>query len=311
MEVFLKARDNDLDFFYKNPIYLDIQDELGHSLLHYAIFGNATDVFFYLLNNNINPNLVNKRGETPIFDAIRKNKREMIISLLNKYAKVNILNYNNESPLFIALSKGNLEITKMLIESKAKIEEVNKKGESILFEAIKGGSTECYEYIRLLSPNYKKIDHNGNTLLHLASSLSNSKMLKYLLENGDNPHLVNNVYETAIFNAVRYKYLDNVTLLLKAGAYVDLSNKYSHTLIDLANENGDLEMISYLKSHQETSLYQRNLREDPLRHAVLKREEESILKYKNKTTKDKYNFSGLDYANNQNNKRIIKLLKQK
>ena len=31
MDAFIKARDNDLVFFYKNPIHLDIQDELGHS----------------------------------------------------------------------------------------------------------------------------------------------------------------------------------------------------------------------------------------------------------------------------------------
>ena len=47
MDVFIKARDNDLDFFYKNPIFLDMQDELGQSLLHYAIRGNASDVFLF------------------------------------------------------------------------------------------------------------------------------------------------------------------------------------------------------------------------------------------------------------------------
>lgn len=307
----MKARDNDLDFFYKNPIHLDIQDDLGHSLLHYAIFGNAKDVFFYLLNNNINTNLINQRGETPLFDAIRKNKREMTISLLNKYARVNVLNNNNESPLFIALSKGNLEIVKMLIENGANLEETNKKGESILFEAVKGGSIECYEYIRLLSPNYKKVDKKGNTLLHLASSLSSGKMLNYLLKNDENPHLVNNVLETPIFNAVRYKYIENVSLLTKHGAYIDLVNKYSHSLHDLAKENDDYEMIAFLNSHKETSRYQRNIKADPLRYAILKREEENIIKHKNKTTKDKYNFSGLEYANNQKNKRFITILKEK
>ena len=264
-----------------------------------------------MLNNNINTNLVNKRGETPLFDAIRKNKREMIISLLNKYAKVNVFNNNNETPLFIALSKGNLETIKMLIENGASLETVNKNGESALFEAVKGGSVKCFEYIRLLSSNYKKKDKKGNTLLHLASSLSNSKMLEFLLKNEENPHLVNNILETPIFTAVRRRHLENVNLLTKYGAYIDITNKYIQTLFDIATENEDYEMLELLKSHEESTLYNRNLKENLLRHAILKRDEELINKYKNKTTKDKFNFSGLDYASNHKNIRFINILKNK
>lgn len=310
MDPFLKARDNHLDFFYKNPIYLDTQDELGHSLLHYAIFGNAKEVFFYLLNNNINTNLVNKRGETPLFDAVRKNKKEMVISLLNKYAKVNVINKNLETPLFIALNRGNLEIVKLLIENGAKLDNLNKQGESVLFAAIRGGSIDCYEYIRLLSPKILKIDNKKNTQLHLACSLSSHLMVNHLLKNEENPHLVNDQLETAIFSAVRAKHLENVKILTSYGAYIDLTNKYSHSLFDLATDNEDLAMLEFLNSHKNTSLYKRNLKENLLRYAILKRNNESVIKYKNKSTKDKYHFSALDYAYDQNNDYLVKLLKE-
>lgn len=311
MDAFLKARDNDLDFFYKNPLYLDIQDELGHSLLHYAILGNAREVFYYLLNNNINTNIVNKRGETPLFEALRKNKKEMVISLLNKYASVNVFNNEKESPLFIALFKGELTLVKLLIENGADYLHLNNKGESALFAASKGGSIECFNYLLTLPKMLKKLDKNDNTLLHLASSFSNELFLKYLLEKGENPHLVNKHLEPAIFVAARLKLINNVKLLTKYGAYIDVVNKYGNTISDLALENEDVELLDFLTSHRQTSVYRKNIESNPLRAAVLLKADEKIagLLLKHPQKKDQYQLTPLDYALKSKNKHLIKLLK--
>ena len=54
MDPFIHARNNNLNFFYQNPIHLDMVDDLGQSLLFYAIRGNATEMCYYLIENHIN-----------------------------------------------------------------------------------------------------------------------------------------------------------------------------------------------------------------------------------------------------------------
>ena len=48
---------------------VNICDESHSSLLHYAARGNSIDVANLLLDNYININIINDKGETPLFEA--------------------------------------------------------------------------------------------------------------------------------------------------------------------------------------------------------------------------------------------------
>ncbi|MGI6359768.1 MAG: ankyrin repeat domain-containing protein [Acholeplasmatales bacterium] len=311
MDVFIKARDNDLDFFYKNPIFLDMQDEIGQSLLHYAIRGNASDVFFYLLDNNINPNLKNLRGETPIFEAIRKGKIDFVASLIKSYAEVNVKNTLGEAPLHLACQKGSIKLISLLIENKADIFALNNKGESIIFYALKSHKIEAYDYVRLLSPEIKLRDYKDNTLLHVASTMGSLIMVEHLFKLKENPHLKNNLKETPIFEAVKKGNTHLLNIFVTYGSYVDLKNKYGETLMDIAIRNDFEEVVDFLTSHQESSLYVKNIEKNPLRHAVVKTDFDKVryLKYLGTSDiKDEYLLYAYDYARRDQNKEILLLL---
>lgn len=52
---------------YKND--LDILDDLGHSPLHWAVFGGYLDIVEYLLEKGANPNIIADDGVTPLWRA--------------------------------------------------------------------------------------------------------------------------------------------------------------------------------------------------------------------------------------------------
>lgn len=311
MDAFIKARDNDLDFFYNNPIYLDVQDEQGQSLLHYAIRGNASDVVFYLLDNKINPNIASNRGETPLFEAVRKGKLDIVIGLVKHFATINIKNVIGETPLHLACQKGSIQLINLLIENGADIFALNHKGESIIFYALRSHNIATYDYVRMLSPEIKRKDFKDNTLLHLASMLGSMVMVEHLFKLKENPHLKNDLKETPIFEVVKKGHTQLLNTFVQYGSYTDLKNKYGETLVDIASRNELEEVLDFLIRHEASSLFVKNIEKNPLRHAVVKTDYDKVryLKYTGiDDIKDEFLLYAYDYARRDQNKDILLLL---
>src|SRR3989339_646003 len=117
MSIFLKAAENDLEYIKLHYTQIEMVDEKKKSLLHYAVLGSAMDVIRYLLDSDINVNMSDVHGETPIFDCARKGKLEIAKLLITKFASVNIENRQGELPIHLASHKGDLDMIKLFIES--------------------------------------------------------------------------------------------------------------------------------------------------------------------------------------------------
>ncbi|MBJ8019811.1 ankyrin repeat domain-containing protein [Bacillus mycoides] len=66
--IFTIAQYGDMDTFRRK---LDInkineKSEIGSSLLHHAIAGRNFDIALFLMRNNIDVNMINKNGQTPL-----------------------------------------------------------------------------------------------------------------------------------------------------------------------------------------------------------------------------------------------------
>lgn len=311
MEAFIEASNNNFEYFLNQPLFLDMKEEEGNSLLHYAIRGGADDVSLYLLKNHINVNITNLDGETAIFDAIRKGNKEIIVKIITNFGKVNLKNIKGETPLHIAASKGRLDIIKLLIENKAIITEENNLGESVLFYAILSGDLNIFKYLSKLSPKFSKVSKNKNTLLHVSAKQGNLKTVKYLLGINENPHLKNNLGETPLFLAVKEGFNDLIGVFAKAGAYLDVTNKYKESLFDLVSVIDYSTLKETITFYLESSINSKNIKKHPLRYAVITNNYELLEKQLLsgiKDFKDEYNLTALDYAKKENNKKIIKLL---
>ncbi len=313
MSIFMKAAENDLEFVKLNFTHLEMVDERKKSLLHYAVLGSAMDVIHYLLDMDINVNLIDEHGETPLFDCARKGKLEIAKLLLTKFANVNLENRIGELPIHLAAFKGNMDMIKLLIESGSFLNKKTQEDRLPVHYAIAGGRVDVVPFLLKESKqSWFMKDTYGNSLLHHAAKTSNVQMLDLLLNQNLDPNALNSQFETPIFNAVRFGTIETLRLLLASDAYVDIHNRRFETPVDTAMIFDKQDVIKYLQEYMATPKYERLVQKQALSIAVLNRDHVYLRKLIEKATpmkKDRLQKTALDYAKEYNLGLCVNLLR--
>lgn len=296
----LKAMNNDLAYVKSNLDQLKLTDDRGKTVLHYAVMGSATDVVRFLLSNESLVNQPDHYGETPLFDCARKGKLELAKMLIHHFAQVNVQNRQGELPIHLASRKGNIDLIKLLIENGSF---TNKKADDErlpIHEAILGGQKDVIQFLlKEGKQSWLQIDSSGNSLLHYAARTSSLQVIKLLLDEGLNPNHLNAVFETPLFNAVRYGTLDTVKLLISYDAYLDIYNRRYECIIDLAKIHDKEDVGVYLDEYRMTPAYENLVKKQALAIAVLNRDHgllRTLVEKGEALTKDRLNLTALDYA---------------
>lgn len=314
MNVFIKATQNDLDYVKLNMTHLEMVDEKKKSLLHYAVTGSAMDVIQYLLSLDINVNMADQHGETPIFDCARKGKVQIAKLLISKFANINVENRVGELPIHLSAFKGNLDMIKLLVQSGAYLNKATSEDKYPVHYAIGGGQHEVIDYILKQSKqNYYLKDTYGDTLLHHATKTNNVMMIDALLNQNLNPNALNDQFETPIFNAVRFGSVETIRLLLASDAYLDIKNRRYESPVDTALIYDKKEILDYLSDYMMSPKYERLKEKQALSIAVLNRDHTNLRKLIERRVpmkKDRLNKTALDYAKEYHLNVFIGLLKE-
>ncbi|MCR3906758.1 MAG: ankyrin repeat domain-containing protein [Tenericutes bacterium] len=313
MSIFLKATENDLDFVKLHFSHLEMADEKKKTLLHYAVLGSAMDVIKYLLDMDINVNMVDAHGETPLFDCARKGKLEIAKLLISKFASVNVENRHGELPIHLAAFKGDLDMIKLLIESGSYLNKKTSEDKLPVHYAIAGGRSDIIQFLLKESKqNWFIKDTYGNTLLHHAAKTSSVQILDLLLNQNLDPNALNDQFESPIFNAVRFGTIETVRLLLASDAYIDIHNRRYETPVDTAMIFDKSDILKYLQDYMITPKYERLVQKQALALAVLNRDHVYLRKLIEKETpmkKDRLQKTALDYAKEYNLSLCVGLLR--
>ena len=300
MDIFQKATENDLEYVKLHMTHLEMVDDKKKTLLHYAVTGSAMDVILYLLNQDINVNLVDQYGESPIFDCARKGKVQIAKHLIDKFANVNIENRQGELPIHLASFKGDLDMIKLLIESGSFLNKQTKEDRYPVHYAIAGGRYEVIDFlIKKSNQHYDIKDAHGNTLLHYATKTSNVTMIDMLLNQNLDPNALNDHFESPIFNAVRFGTVETIRLLLASDAYIDIKNRRFETPLDTAMIFDKPENLQYISDYMATPKYERLAQKQALAIAVLNRDHiylRKLIERQVPMKKDRLNKTALDYA---------------
>jgi uncharacterized protein len=300
VDIFIKAFENDLAYVKQHMTHLEMTDEKGKSLLHYAVMGNAVDVFDYLLSSDISVNLVDRHGESPLFECARKAKLQFAKRLILKFARVNIENRAKELPLHLACFKGDLDMIKLLIESGSFTNKKTNDDRLPIHYAIAGGHPRILNYLLDVSQqSWDFVDSSGHTLLHYAAKTSNLETTKLLLSHRLDPNALNHQFETPLFLAVRFGMKEIVKCLLENEALIDIKNRRFETPLDLALIYDQKEILEVLNEHLGTPYYQRLKEGQAILLTVLNRDHFTCRKLIEAHTPMKKNRLGktaLDYA---------------
>ena len=313
---------NAFDAIYSNNVqalreYLEtgdinIKNERGMSLIHYAIVFANSEVFNLLLDNYIDINIQDSHGETPTHYCVVNNRMGFLKTLIRKGCDLNLKNNEGQTPLFKACTLGREEMVYLLLESmNFNLYEKDSKDETIFMALVRSRNLDLLSKLKLDDKIIDIKNFQGESPLHIASRSGDKRVIKYLLDNNAFVNVKNNQGETPLFYAVRSQNKEAIDLLLKYGAVLDCRSTFGDTIYDLV-PSYDLSSYINEKSEQYKSyLYHSNY---PLHYAIIIENYPLVLKYleiRNIDKKDDFGFTPMDLANKIGNSRILKVLKER
>ncbi len=313
MDLFKMAFADDLATLQNKLETISIRDSRGKTLLHHAVLGSANDVIDYLLNQDIDVNIVDQSGESALFDCARKGKLTIAKKLISKYANLNLQNNRGETVLHLAAHKGDLDFIKLLVESEALLDVKTSYDRLPVHYAILAGHVHLINYLMETSnQSLFYFDENQNSFLHYAARTTSIEMIRFFLDNDLDPNGLNSQFETPLFNAVKDGTRETVLELLKRDSFINLLNRRYETPIVLAKIHGHLDILELLKDWSKTKEYIELSNNQSLTIAVLNRdytELRQLLEQGKRLKKDRLKQTAFDYANKYNLKVCVNMLR--
>lgn len=163
-----------------NLIELGWKDDYANGLVHWACKRNFNELFNLTVENNLNLNLTNNGGRTPLHLACIKNNvknnMKIVKSLIEKNASLNIIDFESNLPINYAIKYGKLELVKLLFDEDI----FSKETESDLFyQMIKSKNEELVTYF--MNSNLMNIDSTNWiwSMMLFGNNFMFSQMVQY------------------------------------------------------------------------------------------------------------------------------------
>jgi hypothetical protein len=169
------------------PIMMNVKfGRWGRTQLHHcAINGLTTSVKRLLSIRNINVNVKDVYGETPLHWAAKNGHVEIARVLLQNGAEVNVRNNYGNTPLHYAAIHGHVDILHLLVENGADLEAQNNGGwRALNLAACHGHLPFIQELISRYHVDINARVENGRTALRVARDWDNTEIITFLRANG-------------------------------------------------------------------------------------------------------------------------------
>ena len=190
--------------------------------LHEASANNDILALEILLKNkDININLENVLGLTPLMHAAKFGYAKIVEMLIKAGADINKADKLFITPLMSAAANGHYDVVKLLIENKA---DVNKK------------------------------DVNNTTALHYASSSNYTDIIKLLVENKADINAKTDLHITPIMYSCQLSNYEAVKFLVDNGAKLDECDIYEENVLHYAISSGNIEIVEYILNKQDLEI---------------------------------------------------------
>ena len=289
-----------LDQFVFINTNINVTDEAGKTALHTALLQSDRDLFERLLAAGANPNIPNRRGETPLHIAVQRNYA-LIEKLLNSGADACAYNAWRETPLLQAVQENNESAVDKLLTIRPSIDEKNKWGDTplhiatqnnyltIIKKLLNAGADTCAYNASCETPLHLAVRENkaatvavlltarppineknsrGDTPLHIATQNNYFTIIEKLLNAGADTCAYNASCETPLHLAVRENKAATVAVLLTARPPINEKNSRGDTPLHIATQNNYFTIIEkLLNAGADTCAYNASC-ETPLHLAV-------------------------------------------
>lgn len=226
---------------------INTPNKKGETPLWAAITSKKYDLINLLIENNTD---INKgfNGDTPLTYACKKNDTKLLALLLkHPNLNINLTNTFGKTPLYVACLHGNLDIVKILLQNNANINYKNKTGESPLWAACKYGYSNIVDLLIQNNVDVNTTNNNGDSPLWAAIISKNISIVKLLLQNNadvSQKDMCN--LDTPLLFACEKQNVPLLKLLIQYKADVNYTNMLGQTPLWIAIIKKDMQIIEIL-----------------------------------------------------------------
>ncbi len=218
-----------------------------------AAIENDIPLVIHVLQQGADPNGKDKNSKyTVLAIAASKNYKEIVQKLIDAGADVNALSGIPPSytPLHFAAQENANESLRILLEARANPNLFSVKLHvTPLSLATERNNAENYKQLLKANAQVNVQDSSGYTPLMWAAYNGNSEIIKDLLKAHANIDTQDNNGVTALIWAIYNNHPSAAKTLITAGANPNLSSRKYGTALELAQKNGDFELIKWLRIH--------------------------------------------------------------
>ena len=162
------------------------EDDECNTIVHASVLSNNEQLVRYvLLDLEIDPNICNIYGMSPLHFATMSGSKNMVKILLENDVMIDIQDTSRRTPLIIASQNNDSDICKILLEKNASLRSFDSGGDSALHHACRG---KFINVVRLLlsedSVNVNSTNFFSDTPLHIACKTGSIMCIRLLLEHG-------------------------------------------------------------------------------------------------------------------------------
>jgi ankyrin repeat protein len=214
-----------------------------------AIPASEERVIDAILGNGVDTDILYENNCTPLTLAAEKGCFAVVQQLLDQDVNPNIMDGEGRTALMVAASHGFANILKVLIENGANVHTMHNGWAALQRVAYDGHDS----MVKLLLEHGADIEVNEShgTPLFLASLKGHSAVVELLLDHDANVHTRNGNGETALLVAAKYNYdgaekVAVARLLLKHGADIDARSTDGSTPLTRASCEGYTDLVKLL-----------------------------------------------------------------
>lgn len=187
-----------------NGANVNIKTTTNENFLHMMVSRGDMMIIERLLNSNIEKNMFNNHGMTPIMLAIMEHKFEIIKYLYERGCTTIVTDKHN--CLTMCIDRKNMEMARFFLEKGAPVNKMNV---------------------------------DGVTPLLAAAKINDLEMAMLMIERGADPNLFGPKENSPVYEAIKNKNVEMTRFLLENSADPNKTGKDGKSAVDLAYEVGD------------------------------------------------------------------------
>jgi ankyrin len=202
-----------------------------------------------LLAHKADPNLKNKKGETPLLLACASGNAKSVEALIAAKADLRARDSDGNTALILAAQSGNKALLQTILTAKPDLNAANNMGWTALHRAASNGNRAALETLLAHKPNLNPLDKIKMTPLHLAVKQGHLDATRLLLQYKADPNIANTAGWAPLHTAVADKKRPLVELLLEHKANPNAKTADGKTPLYIANEINNPDLADLLKQH--------------------------------------------------------------